>query len=419
MIAFLFAAVLVGQSAATGSASPSGVVSEIRIQGNAVTPDEDVIRFAGLRVGAPFDAATIQRAQASLEKSGRFEHVEVLQRFASLSDPSKVLIVIIVDEGPLTIEGKGAAQRIVRSRGPHLLFMPVLGYEEGYGVTYGAQFAKANPAGPRSRLSFPLTWGGDKRAGVNFEKELSRGPLTRVVTSFSVSRRTNPFFGEDDSRAHVSVRAERQLFGNLNLGATWTAEHVSFADAGDRVITAGLDATIDTRLDPMLARNAVYGHVGWDHVSVRDGVTAKRTSLEGRVYVGLIGQSVLELRARRDSSDQPLPAYLQPLLGGMETLRGFRAGYAAGDTRVAGSAELRVPLTSPLHVVKFGVSAFTDAGTVYASSARLKDQSLDRGVGGGVWFAATVLRVSLDVAHGVGASTRVHVAATMSFRNRH
>jgi len=69
--------------------------------------------------------------------------------------------------------------------------------------------------------------------------------------------------------------------------------------------------------------------------------------------------------------------------------------------------------------VKFGVSAFTDAGTVYASSARLKDQSLDRGVGGGVWFAATVLRVSLDVAHGVGASTRVHVAATMSFRNRH
>src|SRR4051812_21915382 len=124
MIAILLAAVLLGQRAATPGMTV-GVVSEIRVQGNAVSSDEEVIRAAGLQVGATFDASTIQRAEASLGKSGKFEHVEVLQRFASLSDPSKLLIVIIVDEGPLTIKGQGPSQRIARSGGPHLLVMPL------------------------------------------------------------------------------------------------------------------------------------------------------------------------------------------------------------------------------------------------------------------------------------------------------
>jgi hypothetical protein len=38
--------------------------------------------------------------------------------------------------------------------------------------------------------------------------------------------------------------------------------------------------------------------------------------------------------------------YLQPLLGGMANLRGFRAGTLAGDILVAYSAEFIVPLTS-------------------------------------------------------------------------
>ena len=96
-------------------------------------------------------------------------------------------------------------------------------------------------------------------------------------------------------------------------------------------------------------------------------------------------------------------------------MRGFKTGTASGDSLVAGSLELRVPLTSPLSFAKIGVSAFVDAGTVYDSGQRFADQPLQRGVGGSVWIAAAFLRFNVAVAHGVGASTRVHVGGNLTF----
>jgi len=117
----------------------------------------------------------------------------VLQRFASLSDPTALLLVIIVDDGPVKLKGEGAAAHLVRSGGPHLLFLPLVSHEDGYGWSYGVQFAKAHPLGSGTRLSFPLTWGGDKRASADFDKDFAAVPLTRARVSFSFSRRTTCF----------------------------------------------------------------------------------------------------------------------------------------------------------------------------------------------------------------------------------
>ena len=74
-----------------------------------------------------------------------------------------------------------------------------------------------------------------------------------------------------------------------------------------------------------------------------------------------------------------------------------------------------MPLTSPLSFGKVGVSAFVDAGTVYNDGQRLADQPWQRGVGGSVWFTAAFVRVNVAVAHGIGASTRVHVQGNLTF----
>ena len=109
------------------------------------------------------------------------------------------------------------------------------------------------------------------------------------------------------------------------------------------------------------------------------------------------------------------PPFFQSVLGGADTLRGFRAGTAVGETMVATSAELRIPLTSPLHIAKFGTSVFIDAGTTYDKGQRLADQRLRKGVGGGVWATAALFRISLMVAHGIGAGNRVHFGAGLTF----
>src|SRR5262249_31474269 len=157
-------------------------------------------------------------------------------------------------------------------------------------------------------------------------------------------------------------------------------QRVSFAGDTDHVYTVGLDAIVDTRIDPVLARNAVFGRVAWDHVNV-EGQHINRLDVEARGYVGLFYQTILVVRALRSDTSEPLPEYLKPLLGGTANLRGFSAGTAPGDTLVAGSAELLVPLTSQFRLGKVGVNAFADVAAVYDKPQLLQDQRLRRGFG--------------------------------------
>ena len=429
-------------SAKAESRAPQGetvalqeTVSGIQIQGNTATPDEEVRRLADVRVGMPFDDTIVEAVAMRLRASKRFERVEVRKRFASIADASQIMLVIIVDEGPVKIVMTGDPDRparTVRQRMPTPLILPILGREDGYGVTYGARFTLPDPQwmGKRSRITFPLTWGATKQAGVNVEKRIEGGVIDRITAGASISRRTNLTFDENDDRARVFVRGEHEFTRALRVGSTGGWQRASFESATDRFTQIGGDLVFDTRVDPILARNAVYARAEWEHLSFGNGPpvapaqpggypgykgSANRTELDARGYLGLIGQVVLAGRVLREDSDRPLPPYMRPELGGLRTLRGFRAGSFAGDTLVAMSAEIVLPLTSPLKIAKFGVTGFLDRGTVYNKGERFSDQSMEEGYGAGVWFAAAFFRLNVAVAHGRGASTRVHVGGNVTF----
>ena len=399
-------------------------VVDIQVHGNTLTADAEIFRLAGVHLGMPVEPTTVEETTARLRASRKFEHVEVLKRFASITDPSQIALVIVVDEGPVTIHDDGGVTPgaagppgipgVQKAKGPRPMFLPILDFEDGYGFSYGVRVAAVEPAGKGSRVSFPATWGGEKRAGAEFDQELGKA-ITRVQIGADLTRRKNPFFEENDDRGRVWVRGERDVARSLRLGATAEWQHVSFFQTTDRVKRVGADVVFDTRIDPMLARNAVYARAAWDHVAFAKAADANRTELELRGYLGLARQSVLVLRGIRKDADRPLPPYLSPLLGGTANLRGFKAGSAIGDTLVAASAELRLPLTSPLNVAKLGVSAFLDVATVYDKGERLRKRQFDRGFGGGVWMSAAFIRLNLYVAHGVGRSTRAHFGTTVLF----
>ncbi len=415
LLALTDAAPLALEAAAVAQ-SPE-VIAELRVHGNAVMTEEEVIRLAGVAIGAPFEEGTLLAVEGRLRDSGRFRQIEVLKRFASISDPSRIIIVIMVDEGPVKIEwdrGSGEA-RTVRRRGPTLMFLPILDVEDGYGLTYGVRFALPNMAGSRSRLAFPLTWGGDKRAAAQLEKDFARGPVDRVTAGVSVSRREHPFYEQNDDRQRVWARFERGLAPRLRGGLTIGSEHVSFLGNEERFFQTGADLVFDTRVDPMLARNAVYARAAWNRFRLDEDANFDQHELDLRGYAGLFGQSVLVARAYRNGAGRGLPLFLQPMLGGMDNLRGFKAGSSVNDVLVAGSIELRVPITSPLNVGKLGVNAFFDTATIYHHRARLADQRFAKGIGGGVWVSAAFLKLNVVVARGVGVGTRAHFGTTLSF----
>ena len=80
------------------------------------------------------------------------------------------------------------------------------------------------------------------------------------------------------------------------------------------------------------------------------------------------------------------------------------------------SAELRVPITSVLSGAKIGLTAFTDASKVFNVDQSMKDAAWHQGVGGGVFLIATIVRINVDIAHGLrDGDTRVHLSSGFSF----
>ena len=245
------------------------VIAAIQVHGNHISTDDEVVQIAGLAIGAPFRPSTIADATARLKASKKFQDVTVLKRFASIADASQIVVVLIVDEGPMRIElpdTPGGPVQVVKRRGFHnLMFMPILVGEDGYGLTYGVRIARPDIIGERSRLSFPLTLGGTKKAGAELDRTFVGGPLTRVEVGGALQSVHNPGFDADDNRAaRVGPRGEGRRCG-ARRAETPSGSMCRFWASRIRWASFGGEATLDTRIDPVLPRNAVFARASIDH----------------------------------------------------------------------------------------------------------------------------------------------------------
>ena len=396
------------------------VIAEIRVHGNAYLRDDEVLRLAGVAVGQPFPADGERLIEQRLEASGHFDTIEVRKRYRSLDSTTDVALILLVHEKPgytsETIDERPSLFGWGRTKSK-LMFLPILSYDDGYGFTYGGRISTIDLLGAGERLSTPLTWGGTRRAAVEIDRTFSKGPLTRVESTFGIWQRENPHFEIDEQRVEWTAGAERTIARVFRAGVDTSQSTVEFGTLDDRLWTLGAKVAVDTRGDPAFPRNAVYLGTGWTglHVKRLDQPINQYTT-DARGYVGVIRQAVLAGRAQYITSDRSLPDYERLLLGGASNLRGFGTGTFVGDRLFAASAELRVPITSVLSGAKLGLTAFMDAGKVWDVGQSMKDGTWHRGVGGGVFLIATILRLNLDVAHGLkDGDTRVHISSGFSF----
>jgi hypothetical protein len=419
--ALLFA--LAGVAAQPGQAPAAQRLVEVVVHGNHTTPDADVLAIAGLVIGAPLAADAVAAATKRLEAADRFAAVDIRKRYRSIDHLDDVVLVILIDERPKPMELPAPpVLKPFRTLRDGLMFLPIVSFADGYGLSYGAQFTFADVLGRRSRIGVPLTWGAERRAAVEAERRFGRGPATRVEAGAGIVRREHPFFDVPDRRGEVWARAERALPLALRVGGGIRWSDIAFGTAStpalrssERMTASGLDLTLDTRIDPTFPRNAVHARAAWEHLDFASGPSRRRTTLDGRGYVGLVGSSVLAVRAMHGRADGPLPPFEQWLLGGPSSVRGFRTGSFVGDRVAAGSLELRIPFSSPLRVGKTGVAVFVDRGGVWRHDQRAADADWRQGYGAGVFAIATVFQFRLDVAHGQGRGTRAHVSAGLSF----
>jgi hypothetical protein len=396
-------------------------IGEIRVHGNAFLSDEAVIGLAGIAVGQPLTAEGIDGITEKLKDSGRFESVEVRKRYRSLTDSSDVAVILLVHEKPevrAENDGPGAVFNPIRRMRSRLMFLPIVSYADGYGFTYGGRVSTVDLLGVGERLSVPLTWGGVRRAALEFERQFdNERPLTRIETSLAIWNRENPRFNIRDERVELKGRAEKVLGDIVRLGVDGSRSTISFADINDRLTTIGANVALDTRGDPAFPGNAVLLSAGWTGLNFRSiPERVNRYAAEARGYLRVYRQAVVAARAQYVTADATLPAYERLLLGGSSTIRGFRTGSFDGDRLLATSAELRVPVTSVLNGAKLGFTAFIDAGRVWNADQAFDAVPWRKGVGAGVFLIAPLVRINLDVAQGLRTGdTRVHLSSGFSF----
>ena len=428
LVSLLLLASPVAAQPVPGAQSKEEVVAVIQVHGNTLTSTDDVIRASGIGIGDRVSDKTLSDAEARLRAAIKPDSVDVLKRFASISDPTQVLILIQLDEGPVRVDIPDLEVPIPNVPGPpvprttvvrrsrfSLMWVPILGAEDGYGFTYGAQFAVVGRRATRRRIVVPASWGGDKRIGAEYQQEFRRRFAPRLRTGAFLQRRTHPFFDQHADRSRVWGRTEWPLLRDVQAGAEVAWQSSSLAGQEVDAKSIGADVVIDTRVDPLMPHNAIFVRSAVERLHFSPANNAVRTEIDANGYIGLYRGTVLALRAVREDFSRPAPAFYKSILGGSRNLRGFRAGRAVGDTLFAGSVELRIPTTSPLRIARFGYSVFMDAGTTYDKGQRFRDQELERGVGAGIWMTAPLFRFSAAVARGIGSGMRAHIGAGLTF----
>lgn len=393
---------------------PPVVVAEVRIHGNYRTPDDEVIRIAGIGIGSPLQEGALDAAADRLRRSGRFDAVDVRKRYRSLEDMSQVAVIIAVTERPGVEKGGVMPGPMKRLRNA-LMASPSFEYVDGYGFIAGGRVSFVDVLGKGGHLVAPLTVGSTRQAGLEADRALPRGPVRRIHGGYAIVSRENPAYDTRDLRNDFWVEGSRPFAGVLNgtVRAGWA--DVSFGDVHDQVTTWGASLSVDTRANPAFPRNAVCASAAWDALRPADASTINRYTLDGGVYAGFVGPSVLALRAHTETADGPLPIYERALVGGFGSLRGFKAGAFTGDNVATASLELRVPFHSPLRLGQTGLTVFGDAGTAYDHGVKLADARFEYGVGAGWYLRVPLFQLEVDVAYGFDNGTRAHVTAGFRF----
>lgn len=405
---------LAAPGARAQESAPETVV-DIRVHGNHSIPDADVLALAGIAIGDVVGGDVPDAVTARLEASGRFEAVEVRKRYRSLTATDRIALIIVVRERPRASIRNPVVRSFARLAGQSM-FLPIIRYDEGYGMSYGARFSFVDALGPGSRVSVPATWGGDKRVGLDVERPLPGDAVHRVLGGGSYGRRTHPYFGVEDRRTRVWLGVERELPLGIRARAETASEQVRFAGRADRLtrlavglrydgVSAGAFPRDDVKLRAAVERIAI---TGWPAAVIRPRIDAQ-------AFKGVGGQAVLAARVLFEGASAALPPYEQSLLGGGGILRGWRFGARVGDRLVAASVELRLPVSSPLSMGNAGFRIFYDTAAAYDAGRSMHDQRLLKGAGGGVFVTVPFGSLHLDVGHDFHGSIRLHAGAGLGF----
>ena len=322
--------------------------------------------------------ALLSDAEARLVTALKFESVEVLKRFASISDPTRVLILIQVDEGPVRVDipdvdiGPEEARRRRRPARLSCAFRrssdvrPDPQCRRWLWIHVRREFAFAGHRSARRRIVVPASWGGDKRVGAEYQQEFSKRFAPRLRAGGFLQTTHASFFEDDADRKRVWGRTEWPIVREVHAGGEVAWQTSSLNGRRSSSDSVGADVVVDTRVDPLMPHNAIFVRSAVERLLFSPTGTAVRTEIDANGYVGLYP---------RDSAGPPSrsgrfqPAGACPSTSRYSAAHAISAGSAPATPSATRSSQALSSCESRRHRRfgwrDFGYSIFMDAGTTY------------------------------------------------------
>jgi len=211
--------------------------------------------------------------------------------------------------------------------------------------------------------------------------------LFEAVVGYQISRRMGFTY-----KAGLLNHSLAEGRSSPQLNPKFEAEQLPGMSNPPNYFRSHLSLLFDFRDDPRLAHRGLMVYFGWekyDNVNTQNMFNFNRLEIDSRGYIPLgSNQQVIALRAVGVNADpapgNAIPFFLQPSLGGGESLRGYDAFRFQGDKMLLLQGEYRWEASRRLELAFFG-----DTGTVANQGTRLSIDKMKSDAGFGVRFKSS------------------------------
>ncbi len=380
-----------------------GIVQEVKITGNTHTKEYVIRRYIRTKPGETYNE---KKVAADVQRLNNLGYFETVRRYAEAGEAGKVVVVITVVEKRYTGGASFGGM-----------------YGSDYGMVAFVDVSKTNLWGTGQTVAVKGEFGGRRTYELAYRNPWIMSPETRLNLGL-YDRRTvrEAFVRPEDAGSQSILYEERRSGGNMTLGrplSDYTTAYLSFrsdnisvtdVDEWERqylsgpafeprkirsITVAGVTETRDNKFNP---KRGGYRSLSAEFAGF-GGADFTKYSMDLRHYWPVKKKNVFAMRLLAGTVTSDAPYLEQFLIGGSESLRGYRLDRFAGSHMAILNTEYRFPLTKNL----LGV-LFVDAGDAWGGEIAAdpyvggdEDFSIHTGYGVGIRVKTPIGPIRLDL----------------------
>jgi outer membrane protein insertion porin family len=346
-----------------------GVIEDIKIAGNTYTKTYVIRRYIRTKPG---DTYNDNKVKADVVRLTNLDYFDTVSRDAEMgSEPGKVVVVYTM------VEKKHTGLASVGG-----------GYSSVQGIVGFVDLSKNNLRGTGQMVAIRGEFGGRTSYELGYRNPWIMTPETRM--SLGIYDRLTvreAFLTTPEGQTRGILYDERRSGGNVTFGrpradrkivylglrsddvslVNLTEEEKSLLNAPAfqprRVRSLSLAQVTDYRDDQRNPRHGSYQQLSAEWAGLLGGARFSKYTMDLRRFVPVGSQRVIAMRLLGGTITGDAPYLEQFLIGGTESLRGFRSDRFAGSHMAIMNTEYRWPLTKNLTGV-----LFVDAGDAWGGS---------------------------------------------------